>query len=149
MSVNKVFILGNLGADPELRSTSSQLAVCKLRVATSEFRKAQDGQSSEEKTEWHSITVFGRQAENCAQYLKKGRQVFVEGRLSTSKWQAQDGSDRYRTEIIANNVQFIGGRGERAEYNQMPSSAPNIKPQAESAAGMAQSVSFEDDDIPF
>ncbi len=107
-SVNKAIVLGNLGKDPELRQTANGKAVTTLRVATNESWVDQSGER-QERTEWHSIVVWGRQAENCAQYLSKGRTVYVEGRLQTRKWQDKEGSDRYSTEIVADRVQFIGG----------------------------------------
>ncbi len=107
-SVNKAIILGNLGQDPELRHTASGTAVTTLRIATNEVWNDQQGQR-QERTEWHSVVVWGRQAENCHQYLSKGRTVYVEGRLQTRKWQDQSGNDRYTTEIVADRVQFIGG----------------------------------------
>ena len=110
-SLNKVIVLGNLGRDPELRHTPSGRAVCKLSVATTETWNDQQSGERQERTEWHRIVVWGRQAENCAQYLKKGRQVFVEGKLQTRKWQDKEGQDRWSTEIQADRVQFIGGGG--------------------------------------
>jgi len=107
-SVNKAIILGNLGRDPELRHTPGGKAVATLRVATNEVWTDQSGER-QERTEWHTVVVWGRQAENCNQYLKKGRTVYVEGRLTTRKWQDKDGKDRYTTEIVADRVQFIGG----------------------------------------
>ena len=113
-SVNKAIILGNLGKDPELRHTQGGKAVCTLRVATNEVWTDQAGERKE-RTEWHTIVVWGRQAENCNQYLKKGRSVYVEGRLSTRKWQDKEGHDRYSTEVVADRVQFVGGgKGEGA-----------------------------------
>jgi single-strand DNA-binding protein len=109
-SLNKVMILGNLGQDPELRNTSSGKAVGTLRVATTDTWKDTAGQR-QERTEWHTIVVWGRDAENCKQYLAKGRSVFVEGRLQTRKWQDKEGKDRYSTEIVADRVQFVGGGG--------------------------------------
>jgi single-strand DNA-binding protein len=109
-SVNKVIILGNLGQDPELRNTSGGKAVATLRVATTDTWNDQSGQR-QERTEWHTIVVWGRTAENCKQYLSKGRAVFVEGRLQTRKWQDKEGHDRYTTEIVADRVQFVGGGG--------------------------------------
>jgi len=107
-SVNKAIILGNLGRDPELRHTPAGKAVATLRIATNEDWTDQSGER-QERTEWHTVVVWGRQAENCNQYLKKGRSVYIEGRLSTRKWQDKDGKDRYSTEIVADRVQFIGG----------------------------------------
>jgi len=108
-SVNKAIILGNLGRDPELRHTQAGKAVCTLRLATNEVWSDQSGER-QERTEWHTVVVWGRQAENCNQYLKKGRTVFIEGRIQTRKWQDKDGNDRYSTEIVADRVQFIGGQ---------------------------------------
>jgi single-strand DNA-binding protein len=107
-SVNKAIILGNLGRDPELRHTPGGKAVATLRIATNEVWTDQSGER-QERTEWHTVVVWGRQAENCNQYLKKGRSVYIEGRLTTRKWQDKDGKDRYSTEIVADRVQFIGG----------------------------------------
>ena len=106
--INKVILIGNLGADPEVRSTAGGTAVANLRIATTERRKDKDGNWSDH-TEWHSVVVFGRTAENCGQYLKKGRQVYVEGRLQTRKWQDREGNDKYTTEVAGDIVRFIGG----------------------------------------
>ena len=109
-SVNKAIVLGILGRDPELRHTGSGKAVATLRIATNEQWNDQSG-GRQERTEWHSVVVWGRQAETCNQYLKKGRTVYIEGRLQTRKWQDKEGQDRYTTEIVADRVQFIGGGG--------------------------------------
>ena len=109
-SINKVMIMGRLGQDPELRYTQSQVPMCTLNVATTEYRTTQDGQR-QELTEWHRVVVWRRQAENCAKYLAKGRGVFVEGRLQTRTWEDQNGQKRYTTEIVANNVQCLPGSG--------------------------------------
>lgn len=109
--VNKAIIVGNLGRDPELRYTQSGTPVAKLNVATT--RRYTKGQEMVEETEWHRITVWGKQAEMCEKFLSKGRQVYVEGRLKTSAYEdKRDGIKRYSTEIVAENVQFLGGRGE-------------------------------------
>ena len=113
-SLNRVVILGNLGSDPELRYTQNQMAVCSLRVATTDYRTGADGQR-QELTEWHRIVVWGRQAENCSKYLAKGRSVLIEGRLVTRAWEDKQGQKRYTTEIVAQNVQFVGGGGQRSE----------------------------------
>ena len=110
-SLNKVMIIGNLGADPELRYTNNNQAVTTLSVATHEAWGGKDGSERQERTEWHKVVVFGRTAENCANYLKKGRSVFVEGRLQTRDWEDKDGNKRYTTEIVANTVQFLSGGG--------------------------------------
>ena len=109
--VNKVILIGNLGADPEARYTQSGSAVTNFRIATSENWTGKDGQK-QERTEWHRIVTFGRLAEHCRDYLSKGRQVYVEGRIQTRDWQDKDGNKRYTTEIVANTVQFLGGRGD-------------------------------------
>ncbi len=166
MGINRVQLFGNLGADPELRYTPGQVAVCKLRIATTERRKGADGQWSDH-TEWHRVTVFGKTAENCGQYLAKGRKVFIEGKLQTSKWQDQSGQDRYSTDIIAQTVEFIGGgKGEGGSAGRssgpdfsnedMPmmddqlevANAPS-KATAGKASTNAAPISFDDDDIPF
>ena len=106
--VNKVFLIGNLGQDPELRNTAGGNAVCTLRLATAERRKGADGNWAEH-TEWHSVVTWGRDAENVAKYCRKGKQLFIEGRLQTRKYQDKDGRDKYSTEIVAENVRFLGG----------------------------------------
>ncbi len=164
MGVNRVLLLGYLGADPEIRYTQSQTAVCTMRVATSERRKNAEGEWVDH-TEWHSVVVWGKTAENCAQYLAKGRQVFVEGRLQTRKWQDQEGKDRYKTEIVAVTVEFVGGKGEGAPTErgfgarQTSQGGPSQGMPGSAISGStsgggdflenAGPVSFDDDDIPF
>jgi single-strand DNA-binding protein len=110
--VNKVILIGNLGADPEVRYTQSQSAVANLRIATSEqWRDKQTGENRE-NTEWHNVVMFGRLGEIAGEYLKKGSKVYIEGRLQTRKWQDKSGQDRYTTEIVANEMQMLDGRGE-------------------------------------
>ncbi len=109
--INKVIVLGNLGKDPEVRYMPSGGQVTNITVATSETWKDKDSGEQKENTEWHRIVFFGKLAEIAGQYLKKGGQVYVEGRLQTRKWQGQDGQDRYTTEIIASEMQMLGGRG--------------------------------------
>ncbi|MBX7112032.1 MAG: single-stranded DNA-binding protein [Dehalococcoidia bacterium] len=108
-SLNKVMIIGNLGADPEMRYTANGNAVTTFNVATNESWTDQQGERRE-RTEWFSVVTWNRLAETCAQYLTKGRQVYVEGRLQTRSWEGQDGQKRYRTEVIAETVRFLGGR---------------------------------------
>jgi single-strand DNA-binding protein len=108
--VNKVILVGNLGADPETRSMPSGMTVTNIRIATSESWKDKASGAQQERTEWHSIALFGRLGEIAAEYLRKGSQVFVEGKLRTRKWQDKQGNDRYTTEIIADNMQMLGGR---------------------------------------
>lgn len=162
MGMNKVFLLGNLGSDPELRYTpNTQQPVCSFRLATTEQRKTPEGERVEQ-TEWHSIVVWGKQGENCKQYLSKGRQAFIEGRLQTRKWQDQQGNNRYTTEIVALNVQFIGSRDSAGGSASFGSADPgtaesfpggNVSSSPQSSGSPASSVnapiSFEDDDIPF
>lgn len=111
--VNKVILIGHLGADPDMRYTPSGAGVCELRVATSESWKDKNGQR-QERTEWHRVVVWGKMAEICAKYLTKGRQVYLEGRIQTRSWDDKDGQKRYMTEIIASDVQFLSGGGDRA-----------------------------------
>jgi single-strand DNA-binding protein len=160
MSVNKAILLGNLGKDPEVKYTQQQMAICRFPIATSSRRKDQSGQWVDQ-TEWHNIVTFGKNAENCARFLKKGSQVFVDGEIRTNKWQDKEGRDRYTTEIIANSVQFIGKKGE-SSGSDYGSDAPNDSilagiPSADSIASrpsshtpaMDEPVTFADDDIPF
>ena len=109
--VNKVILVGNLGADPETRSMPSGMTVTNIRIATSESWKDKTSGAQQERTEWHSIALFGRLGEIAAEYLRKGSQVFIEGKLRTRKWQDKQGNDRFTTEIIADNMQMLGGRG--------------------------------------
>ena len=108
-SVNKVILVGNLGADPELKYTPSSRALCNLRIATTEVYKDKGGQR-QEKTEWHRVTVWGDQAENCSKYLAKGRSVYIEGRLQTRSYD-KDGQKHYATDVVADRVVFLGGGG--------------------------------------
>lgn len=109
--VNKVILVGNLGKDPATRSTPNGQEVATLTVATSEKYKDKSGEM-QERTEWHTVVVWGKQAESCGKYLTKGRQVYVEGRLATRKWTDKEGAERYTTEVVAENVKFLG-QGER------------------------------------
>ena len=108
--VNKVILVGNLGADPETRSMPSGMTVTNIRIATSESWKDKASGAQQERTEWHSVALFGRLGEIAAEYLRKGSQVFVEGKLRTRKWQDKTGNDRFTTEIIADNMQMLGGK---------------------------------------
>jgi single-strand DNA-binding protein len=109
--INKVILVGNLGADPDTKYMPSGSAVTNIRIATSESWKDRETGEQQERTEWHNIAFFGRLAEIAGEYLKKGSQVYVEGRLRTRKWQDRDGNDRWTTEVIANEMQMLGGRG--------------------------------------
>lgn len=140
MSVNKVIIVGRLGADPELKTLGSGQAVANFNLATSENWVDRDGQK-QERTEWHRIVVWGKLAEICRQYLSKGRQVFVEGKLQTRSWEDQQGQKRYTTEIVASNVQFIGGANDR------PQASPS---QGGGAMDFSPEPSFDSsEEIPF
>ena len=148
MSVNKVILIGRLGADPEVRYTQGGQAVANFNLATHETWKDREGQP-QEKTEWHRIVVWGRQAETCGEYLRKGREAYVEGRLETRQWQDREGNDRYTTEIKAQSVRFLGGRqndsggyandgGERPQSNGGQSMAPSGGQQAAPTNGGPQ-----------
>src|SRR5579872_2525543 len=110
-SVNKVILIGHLGADPETRVMPSGMTVANMRLATSENWKDKQSGETQERTEWHSVALFGRLGEVAAEYLRKGSQVFIEGKIRTRKWQDKQGNDRYTTEIIADNMQMLGARG--------------------------------------
>lgn len=142
--LNKVMLIGNLGADPEPRYTKDGICVCNLRIATKERFRDRNGQW-QERTEWHSVVLFGKLGETASQYLRKGRQVYIEGRLQTRKWQDRDGKDRYTTEIIATDMLMLGGRAGTSEGS--------FATEAEAEEPFAQEPDFqespEDDDIPF
>ncbi len=121
-SVNKVIVLGNLGANPELKYLPSGQAVCEMRIATSETYKDRNEQP-QERTEWHRVIVWGKTAENCSKFLQKGRQVYVEGRLQTRSWDDKEGKKQYMTEVVANQVVFIGGGGARGGGEDAPRSS--------------------------
>ena len=109
--LNKVMLIGNLGADPEVRYTAGGSAVANIRLATAEAWRDRDSGEQQERTEWHRVVFFGKLAEIVEQYVKKGSQLYVEGRLQTRKWQDKDGNERYTTEIVASEMQMLGGRG--------------------------------------
>ncbi|RLA31339.1 MAG: single-stranded DNA-binding protein [Gammaproteobacteria bacterium] len=144
--VNKVIIVGNLGGDPDTKYMPSGSAVTNLTVATNESWKDKQTGEQKDRTEWHKVAMFGRLAEIAAEYLRKGSQVYIEGKLRTRKWTDKQGNDRYSTEIVADEMQMLGGRGgggAPAMGGPPPSSAP---PQGSS--GPAGGDDF-DDDIPF
>lgn len=151
-SVNKAIVVGNLGADPEIRYTQSGAAVCNLRVATNEVWTDKEG-TRNERTEWHRIVVFGKQAENCEKYLEKGRQVYVEGRIQTQEWEDRDGNTRYTTEIVATTVQFLsGGGGGGPSYDSSYDQSRGGGGGGGKRGGGGNNdfnQSFDDDDIPF
>jgi single-strand DNA-binding protein len=147
-SVNKVILIGNLGAKPELKFLPSGQGVCEMRIATSEqFTDKQ--QQKQERTEWHRIVVWGKMGENCAQYLDKGRQVYVEGRLQTRSWDdKKTGEKRYMTEIVANQVTFLGGAGAGASSGDRSSRPSNNASPPSEGPGDDFGPPAEDD-IPF
>ena len=147
--VNKVFLLGNLGRDPEVRFTPSGQAVANFTIATNESWTDKSGQK-QEKTEWHRIVVWGKLAELCGEYLKKGRQAFIEGRLQTREWTDKENKKNYTTEIVANNVQFLGsgqGGGKRDDLGGPPPPGDDLAPPP--GAGYAGPGGAGGDDIPF
>lgn len=138
--INKVIVIGRLGNDPELKQTGSGQSVCTMSIATSESWKDANGQK-QERTEWHRVVVWGKTGENCAKYLSKGRQAYVEGRLQTRSWEGQDGQKKYTTEIIANTVQFLGG-GSAGADNYASSDAPAADFQPEPFFDSNEEVPF-------
>lgn len=155
-SVNKVILIGNLGADPEVRYMPSGEAVVNLRLATTDTWKDKDG-NKQEATEWHRVSFFGRQAEVCGQYLKKGSQIYVEGSIRTRKYQDKDGQEKYATEIRGDRMQMLGSRQgagggdapQRESYgNRGGSDRGQGKPAAQQQSGGGSFNDF-DDDIPF
>ncbi len=158
--VNKVIIIGNLGADPESRAMPSGASVANLRIATTESWRDKQSGEQQERTEWHRVALFGRLAEVASEYLRKGSQVYIEGSLRTRKWQDKQGNERYSTEIVANDMQMLGGRGggggggggsggasgggapprESTDYGQSPGGG---------SSGAAGEGTDFDDDIPF
>ena len=143
MSLNKVMLIGNLGKDPELRFTPTGRAVARFSLATSEQWTDQQGQK-QERTEWHNVVVWGKQAESCGQYLSKGRQVFIEGSIRSRQYDDKEGQKRYITEVIAQRVQFLGGgRGDGAGRGAAGGGAGG------SGEDAPPTPTPEDDDIPF
>jgi single-strand DNA-binding protein len=143
--VNKVILVGNLGADPEVRFSNGGMPIANLRIATSENFTSKSGEKVD-RTEWHSVVCFGKLADICKQYLSKGRQIYIEGRLQTRQWQDKQGQKRYTTEIVATTMQMLGQRGDRVAGG-MEDSMNVPEPNgdfAEVAGGFPQ-----DDDIPF
>ena len=156
-SVNKAILIGNLGKDPEVRYMPSGDAITHINIATTETFKDREG-VKQERTEWHRVVFFGALAKIAGEYLKKGRSVYIEGRIQTRKWQGQDGQDRYTTEIVANEMKMLGGRGDsggdasfepRASEADAPASrAPQASARTSSPSKPDVDNSF-DDDIPF
>jgi single-strand DNA-binding protein len=163
-SVNKVILIGNLGRDPETRYTTGGDAVTNLRIATTDTWKDKAGEK-QEKTEWHTVVLFGRQAEIAGEYLKKGRPVYIEGRLQTRKWTDKEGVEKYSTEVVGDRMQLLGGReggggggadaefagggSERGARREGGGSGGNSAGAAKPAAPAKKNVDDFDDDIPF
>lgn len=153
--VNKVILVGTLGADPELRQTNSGSSVCNMRIATNDWRRDSATNERVETTEWHNIVLFKRLAEVAERYLKKGSQVYIEGKLRTRKWQDRDGNNRYSTEVIANDMQLLGSRsgsGGYASESQGNYVSENSRPSGNgpgSGGAPAGDDADFDDDIPF
>ena len=153
-SVNRVTLIGNLGADPESRFTASGEAVCNIRLATTETWKDKGTGERREATEWHRINFFGKLAEIAGQYLRKGSQVYIEGSLRTRKWQDKDGKDQYTTEIRADEMKMLGGRQDgdstpRQQSAPQQSRTQQQRPQQQNSGGAQGGFGQFDDDIPF
>lgn len=156
--VNKVIIVGNLGQDPETKVMPSGMTLANLRIATSESWKDKTSGEMKEQTEWHSVAMFGRLAEIAGEYLRKGSQVYIEGRLRTRKWQDKNGNDRYSTEIVANEMQMLGSRGGggggmgggggEGRRSSAPSSRNDDEHGGDAPRSSTEKDDF-DDDIPF
>ena len=153
--VNKVILVGNLGADPEVRYSASGTAITKLNVATSESWKDKQSGERQERTEWHRVSLFARLAEIAGEYLKKGRQVYIEGALRTSKYTDKDGIERYSTDIIASELQMLGGGnesgggGQRTRSGQSSQVDRGVPVSSQREPVTADDGGFDDDDIPF
>jgi single-strand DNA-binding protein len=149
-SVNKVILIGNLGADPETRYLPSGDAVANIRLATTDTWKDKSGEK-QEHTEWHRVAFFGKLAEIAGEYLKKGSPVYIEGRIRTRKWQDKEGQDRYSTEIVADRMQLLGGRGAGAGAESMTREPVPAGATAQPQAAPKKGGAFDemDDDIPF
>jgi len=151
-SVNKVILIGNLGRDPEVRYMPSGDAIANLNIATTDKWKDKSGES-QEHTEWHRVAFFGRQAEICGEYLRKGSSVYVEGRLQTRKYTDKEGVDRYATEIRGERMQMLGGRGagggDSMPRDMEPPPQGNARPAGGAPAKKAGNFDDMDDDIPF
>ncbi|MDQ3618254.1 MAG: single-stranded DNA-binding protein [Pseudomonadota bacterium] len=165
--INKVILVGNLGNDPEMKYTQGGMAVCSMSLATTSVRKDKDGQQIE-KTEWHRVKAFGKLGEICGEYLKKGRQVYIEGSIRYDKFTGQDGVEKYFTDIVADDMQMLGGNpgegsgvggargesrgsGDRSERSARPAARQDSAPRREAppAKGNDFADDFADDDIPF
>ncbi|MGX9694443.1 single-stranded DNA-binding protein [Achromobacter anxifer] len=150
-SVNKVILIGNLGRDPEVRYSGEGTAICNLSLATTSSWKDKASGEKREEVEWHRVVMYNRLAEIAGEYLKKGRSVYIEGRLKTRKWQDKDtGADRYATEVVADQMQMLGGKGDEVdrESAQRPARQPQPR-QSPPEQAPAANLADMDDDIPF
>jgi single-strand DNA-binding protein len=148
--INKVILVGNLGKDPDMKYTASGAAIANITVATSESWNDKQTGEKQEKTEWHRVVFFRRLAEIAGEYLRKGSQVYIEGKLQTRKWQDQNGQDRYTTEIVGNEMQMLGSRGGESSSPSQGGSGFRTNPPAQQAPAQSKPDNdFADDDIPF
>lgn len=160
-TLNKVILIGRVGADPEVRYMPNGNAVANVRIATNEVYKDKTTGQNQEQTEWHRVVMYGKLAEIVGQYVQKGKLIYVEGRIRTNKWQDQSGQDRYTTEIISNEMQLLGGSGNREEggssfnppgqnnFNQTNNNHIGEKTEPRTSGEPPTESKFEDDDIPF
>lgn len=151
-SVNRVVLIGNLGRDPEVKYSADGVAICNLSIATTSSWKDKASSEKREEVEWHRVVMYSRLAEIAGEYLKKGRSVYIEGRLKTRKWQDKDtGADRYATEVVADQMQMLGGKGDEVdrEPQQRPARQPQQRQQPPQQQQPASSLADMDDDIPF
>ena len=149
--VNKVTLIGNLGNDPEVRYSGNGNAVANVSLATAESWRDKDSGEQQERTEWHRVVFFGRLAEIVSEYLHKGSQIYVEGRLQTNKWQDKEGNDRYTTQIVANEMQMLGGRGGTSNNKEpAPESDDTVDSSPKKSEPIAKTPADDfDEDIPF
>jgi single-strand DNA-binding protein len=147
--VNKVILIGNLGNDPETRYTAGGAAVANVSLATTDSWKDKETGEQQDRTEWHRLVFFGRLAEIVSEYLHKGSQIYIEGRLQTRKWQDKDGNDRYTTEIVANEMQMLGGRGGSGGGGGGSMDRPEPRSTNNKSSAKQSEDDFVDDDIPF
>ena len=149
--VNKVTLIGNLGNDPEVRYSGNGNAVANVSLATAESWRDKDSGEQQERTEWHRVVFFGRLAEIVSEYLHKGSQIYIEGRLQTNKWQDKEGNDRYTTQIVANEMQMLGGRGGTSNNKEpAPESDDTVDSSPKKSEPIAKSPADDfDEDIPF
>ena len=146
--LNKVMLIGNLGADPEIRYTAAGAPVANVSLATAESWRDKDSGELREKTEWHRVVFFGKVAETIEKYVSKGSQIFIEGKLQTRKWQDKEGNDRYTTEIVASEMRMLGKRGENMTSTDRDNDPVN-KENTMHSETKNDSAEFIDDDIPF